>query len=72
MSINDELTPQEVEYAAEHFFPLYDIVQKRMPKGATVEDTLKVMEAVCVLARKQRLEKDIALGFAKQPFLDEE
>ena len=58
------LTVEEVEEAAEQFFPLFDIVRNQMPVEATIEDTLKVMETVCALAQKLRLEKEAA----SQPF----
>ena len=38
------LTPEEVQTAADQFFPLFDIVNRSMPENASVEDTLKVME----------------------------
>ena len=41
------LTPDEVQVAAEQFFPLFEIVLNRMPANSTTEDTLKVMETVC-------------------------
>jgi hypothetical protein len=52
------LTVEEVEEAAEQFFPLFDIVRNQMPVEATIEDTLKVMETVCTLAQKLRAEKE--------------
>ena len=60
------LTPDEVQKAAEQFFPLFDIVRNRMPANATTEDTLKVMETVCGLAQKLRLEEEkTKFGFNK-------
>jgi len=60
------LTPDEVQKAAEQFFPLFDIVRNRMPANATTEDTLKVMETVCGLAQKLRVEEEkIKFGFNK-------
>ena len=60
------LTPEEVQKAAEQFFPLFDIVRSRMPDNATTEDTLKVMETVCGLAQKLRTEEEkIKFGFNK-------
>ena len=60
------LTPDEVQTAAEQFFPLFDIVRNRMPANATTEDTLKVMETVCGLAQKLRIEEEkIKFGFNK-------
>jgi hypothetical protein len=52
------LTPEEVAEAAEKFFPLFDIVHRQMPENSNVEDTLKVMESVCSLAHKLRMESD--------------
>ena len=60
------LTPGEVRKAAEQFFPLFEIVRNNMPPGSTTEDTLKVMESVCGLAQKLRLEEEkIKFGFNK-------
>ena len=60
------LTPEEVQVAAEQFFPLFEIVHSRMPESATIEDTLKVMETVCGLAHKLRAEEEkIKFGFNK-------
>ena len=62
---NKPLTPEEVQQAAEQFFPLFRIVS-RMPTNATTEDTLKVMETVCNLAHKLRAEEEkIKFGFNK-------
>ena len=63
------LTVEEVEEAAEFFFPLFDIVRNQMPVEATIEDTLKVMETVCTLAQKLRAQKEIEtqpFGFNKK------
>ena len=61
------LTPEEVQKAAEQFFPLFDIVRTRMPEGSKTEDTLKVMETVCTLAQKLRLEEEKSeFGFNKK------
>jgi hypothetical protein len=63
---NKPLTPEEVQQAAEQFFPLFRIVNSRMPTNATIEDTLKVMETVCNLAHKLRAEEEkIKFGFNK-------
>jgi len=60
------LTPDEVQTAAEQFFPLFEIVRDRMPANSTTEDTLKVMETVCGLAHKLRAEEEkIKFGFNK-------
>ena len=57
----------EVTKAAEQFFPLFDIVRTRMPEGSKTEDTLKVMETVCTLAQKLRLEEEKSeFGFNKK------
>lgn len=62
------LTPEEVQEAADQFFPLFDIVLRNMPEGSRTEDTLKVMETICGLAHKMRAEKEqaaIPFGFNK-------
>ena len=58
------LTTEEVTEAAEQFFPLFDIVRNQMPVESTIEDTLKVMETVCNLAQKLRVQKELEV----QPF----
>ena len=58
------LTVEEVSTAAGQFFPLFDVVHQQMPESATIEDTLKVMETVCTLAHKLRMEEEEA----NQPF----
>ena len=61
------LTPEEVQKAADQFFPLFDIVRSRMPEGSKTEDTIKVMETVCTLAQKLRLEEEKSeFGFNKK------
>ena len=54
---NDPLTVKEMTEAAEIFFPLFNEVNNRMPKGASTEDALKVMESVAKLGHKLRAEK---------------
>ena len=66
----DPLTIEEVTEAADTFFPLFNVVHERMPKGSTCEDTLKVMEAVAKLGHKNRAdkldkEKTMKFGFNK-------
>lgn len=68
----DPLTVQEMEEAADTFFPLFNIIYNRMPKGASTEDTLKVMETVAKLGHKNRSdkadkEKSLKFGFNKIP-----
>ena len=58
--MNDKpLTTDELQAASDEFFPLFNIIQKEMPKGSTTEDALKVMETVCKLAHKQRTIKEL-------------
>jgi len=66
----DPLTLEEVKEAADTFFPLFNEVHSRMPKGATTEDTLKIMESVAKLGHKNRAnqlleDRAIAFGFNK-------
>ena len=68
---SDPLTVEEMEEAAGTFFPLFNVVDSRMPEGAAVEDTLKVMETVAKLGHKNRAdrlmkEKEIKFGFNKE------
>ena len=54
LKATDPLTVDEVKAASDIFFPLFTEVDSRMPDSASVEDTLKVMEAIAKLAHKQR------------------
>ena len=66
MTSTKPLTEEEVQAAADRFFPLYKIVADGMPKGSTTEDTIKVMESVCGLAQKLRHDKKLEeFGFLK-------
>jgi hypothetical protein len=66
----DPLSPEEVQAAADRFFPLFDIILRNMPEGSKTEDCIKVMESVCSLAHKMRLEEEESFapfGFNKKP-----
>jgi len=65
----DPLTVEEMTAAADVFMPLYQVIAKQLPK-ATVEDVLKVMEAVAKLGHKRRADqllkdKELTFGFNK-------
>ena len=67
----DPLSPEEVNEAADLFFETFNIIDSRMPKGSSVEDTIKIMEQVNKVASKLRSEKekderDMRLGFWKE------
>ncbi len=67
---SDPLTVEEVKEASDVFFPLFNEVHSRMPKGSTTEDTLKIMESVAKLGHKTRAdrlltEKSLTFGFNK-------
>ena len=73
---NDPLTVEEVTEASDIFFPLFDVVNGRMPKGSTTEDTLKIMEAIAKLGHKNRAdkaakEKELTFGFNKEDETDD-
>jgi len=73
---NDPLTVEEVTEASDIFFPLFDVVNDRMPKGSTTEDTLKIMEAIAKLGHKNRAdkaakEKELTFGFNKEDETDD-
>ena len=57
MNDTDPITEDEMERATDTFFPLLRVVQKQMPDGSSVEDTLKVMEHVATLAHRLRKQK---------------
>ena len=67
---NDPLTQEEMQNAADVFFPPFNVVHSRMPEGSTTEDTLKIMESVAKLGHKFRAdkkdeEKAMKFGFNK-------
>ena len=69
------LTPEEIKAASELFFEAYNIVDTRMPKDSSVEDTLKCMEEVKKIAstlrkKKEKEERDARFGFNKTEFLE--
>jgi hypothetical protein len=69
------LTTDEVHAASDRFFPLFDIILRNMPEGSKTEDCLKVMESVCALAHKMRLEDHpdhMPFGFNKKKQKEEE
>ena len=71
---DNPLTPEEITEAAEQFFPLFNIVNERMPKGATTKDALCVMESVAKLAHKLRADKkedSAPFGFNKEKDTEE-
>jgi hypothetical protein len=74
---NAPLTAEEMSEAADYFFPLFEIVNDRMPKQSKIEDVLKVMENVAKLAQKSRAdnrEKEVKekFGFNKNSDTSEE
>jgi len=74
---SDPLTLEEIKEASDVFFPLFNEVHARMPKGSTTEDTLKIMESVAKLGHKTRAdrllkEKSLAFGFNKKEDDDEQ
>ena len=54
----DPLTLDEVKEAADIFFPLFQHIDQRLPMNSTMEDKLRVMESVCSLAQKLRMNKE--------------
>ena len=69
------LSLEEIQAAADIFFPLFNEVSTRMPKNASTEDTLKVMENVAKLAQRERMkarekEAKLKFGFNKDGTVD--
>lgn len=52
------LTVEEVTKASEVFFPLFNIILEKMPENSSIEDSLKVMESVCQVAMKLRMDEE--------------
>ena len=74
---NAPLTSEEITEAADLFFPLFNIIDERMPEWATTEDTLKVMENVAKLAQSERTKKreettKLKFGFNRKPNSEED
>jgi len=74
---NAPLTSAEMTEAADTFFPLFNIIDQRMPEWATTEDTLKVMENVAKLAQSERTKKreeatKLKFGFNRKPNSEED
>ena len=71
---SDPLTVEEMQSAADIFFPLYSVIAEMFPESST-EDRLKIMENVAKLAHKQREEKLLdekaaQFGFNKEELPD--
>jgi hypothetical protein len=69
-SKTDPLTVEEMTEAAEHFMSLFSVVREQCPDGS-VEDCLKIMEAVAKYAHSQRAKKrdeevKLKFGFNKK------
>ena len=52
------LTLEELQGLADKWFPLFNEVYDRLPDGASVEETLKVMEKLAELAGAELKEKE--------------
>ena len=52
------ITIEELRELSDKWFPLFNEVHSRLPDGATVEDTLKVMESLSKLAGAEIAEKE--------------
>jgi hypothetical protein len=62
------LTLEDYEKAGEEFWPKYDYVSRKLGTGASVEDVLKVMEAIGGVALKMKVEEKLSgpFGFNKK------
>jgi hypothetical protein len=69
------LTLEDYQEAGKHFWDKFYYIHKELGDGATVEDTLKVMEAVGSVALRLKQEEDEdgegPFGFNKQPKTDD-
>ena len=55
-SKTDPLTVEEMSEAGDHFMSLFNVIREKNPDGS-VEDCLKIMEAVAKYAHSQRAKK---------------
>jgi hypothetical protein len=58
MKRNQPLTLDEVRELSDEWFPLFNEVHGRLPDGASVEETLKVMEKISALAGAKIAEQE--------------
>ncbi len=70
MDLKKPLTLEEVKAASDKWVPLYKHVRGKLPDGASVEETLLVMDRIAKLAThmramKERDERDARFGFNK-------
>ena len=71
---SDPLTVEEMQEAADIFFPLYSVIADMFPQSS-MEDKLNIMENVAKLAHKRREEKLLKekadqFGFNKEELPD--
>ena len=52
------ITLEELKELSDKWFPLFNEVHSRLPEGATVDETLKVMESLSKLAGAEIAEKE--------------
>ena len=72
---SDPLTVEEMQEAADIFFPLYSVIADMFPQSS-MEDKLNIMENVAKLAQKRREEKLLKekadqFGFNKEDLPDD-
>ena len=55
MMFDKPISMEELTDAADEFFPKYDFIRSRLPKGSTAADVIKVLELVSIQAYKKRM-----------------
>ena len=55
MMYEKKLTYEELTDACDEFFPIFSLIKSRLPKNSSAEDVLVVMEAVMIIAYKNRV-----------------
>ena len=63
MSDKAPLTLEELNDAADEFFPKFDFIKNRLPEGTSVKDILHVMDVVGDIGYRHREGKDKIVGF---------
>ena len=55
MMFDKPISMEELTDAADEFFPKYDFIRSRLPKGSSAGDVIKVLELVSIQAYKKRM-----------------
>ena len=61
------ITVEDYKEVSDEFFDKFNYVAERLPKGASAEDVIKIMQQLAGLVAKKRAEKRTGtIGFMKE------